>query len=43
MGVFRKSDPANNLILELESDPKSKLCRKFYRKKIVKRYIFNNF
>ena len=41
MAVFRKSDPENNLILGLESDPKSKrarfkfiltikLCRIFY-------------
>ena len=52
--VFRKSDPDNNLVLGLESDPKSKrarlkfilrkLCRKFYRKKRSQtEHIFNNF
>ena len=54
MGESRKSDPGNNLILELESDPKSKrarfkyiltikLCKEFYRKKSQTQYIFNNF
>ena len=52
--VFRKSDPGNNLILGLESDPKCNrarfkfiltinLCRKFYRKKSQAHHIFNNF
>ena len=27
MGVFRKPDPGDNLILGLESDPKSKRAR----------------
>ena len=39
MGVFRKSDPGNNLTLGLESDPKSKHARlKIY---FTKSYIEN--
>ena len=52
MAVFRKSDPANILILGLESEPKSKPAQfklilvKLYRNSIEKKcqaqHIFNN-